>query len=273
VAAPQDEERKTRKQDVHMIPRLYIDGPLHAGLPVPLSQDQAHYLKNVLRREVGGALRLFNGRDGEFAAEIVELKKKGGAAQVKSQTHAQTDEPDLTLYFAPVKRGPLEAIIQKATEIGVSRLAPVITERTTVPRLNIERLRAIAIEAAEQSGRFTIPSVDEPVKLSVLVEAQPDNRKLIFCDEAGDDETEEWGGRGGRAEPALEALMRIDSKADSWAILTGPEGGFTANERNILRKLHYVTPVTLGPRILRADTAAIAALVLWQAALGDWRRS
>ncbi len=256
-----------------MIPRLYIDGPLHAGLPAPLSQDQVHYLKAVLRREVGGALLLFNGKDGEYAAEIVELKKKTGAALVKGQTRPQASEPGLTLYFAPVKRGPLEVIIQKATEIGVARLAPVITERSTAPRLNIDRLRAIGVEAAEQCGRLTIPSVDEPIKLPALLEGWVDDRHLIFCDEAGDDAVEEWGGSKGRAAPILETLNAKDSKTNRWAILTGPEGGFSASERKTLRAAHFVTPVTLGPRILRADTAAIAALVLWQAALGDWRQS
>ncbi|MBL4618738.1 MAG: 16S rRNA (uracil(1498)-N(3))-methyltransferase [Marinicaulis sp.] len=256
-----------------MIPRLYIDGPLHVGLPAPLSQDQAHYLRSILRREVGAALCLSNGEDGEYAAEIVELKKKTGAALVKGQTRPQASEPDLTLYFAPVKREPLEVIIQKATEIGVARLIPVITECTTAARLNIDRLRAIGIEAAEQCGRLTVPSVGEPIKLPALLEGWSDNRHLIFCDEAGDDEAEEWGGSKGRAAPILEMLNVRDSKTDRWGILTGPEGGFSVEERKILRAAHFVTPVTLGPRILRADTAAIAALVLWQAALGDWRQS
>ena len=258
-----------------MTPRLYIDGPLHAGLPAPLSAEQAHYLKNVLRRAEGDALLLFNGKDGEFAATIAELKKKSGAAQVTHKTRDQVAEPDLTLYFAPVKRGPLETIVQKAVEVGAARLVPVITERTTAPKFGIERLRAIAMEAAEQCGRMTVPSVGEAIKLNVLLGNWPEDTRLLFCDEAGDDESEAWGGAEGRAAPVLEALKNADSKSahHSWAVLTGPEGGFSADERQQLRARPFVTAATLGPRILRADTAAIAALVLWQAALGDWRQS
>lgn len=260
-----------------MIPRLYIDGPLHSGLPAPLSAEQAHYLKNVLRRAEGDEVRLFNGKDGEFAARLVELKKKHGAAQVSEQTRNQEAEPDLTLCFAPVKRGPLETIVQKAVEVGAARLQPVITERTVAPKLNIDRLQAIATEAAEQCGRLTVPSVSEPIKFTSLLTDWPDDHRLLFCDEAGDDETAEWGGREGRALPVLEALNHDGSKAndtsEGWAILTGPEGGFSPAERGELRAKSYVTAATLGPRILRADTAAIAALVLWQAALGDWRKT
>lgn len=260
-----------------MIPRLYIDGPLHSGLPAPLSVEQVHYLKNVLRRAEGDELRLFNGKDGEFLAKIVELKKKTGAAHVGEKTREQEAEPDLTLCFAPVKRGPLETIVQKAVEIGAAHLQPVLTDRTVAPKLNIERLQAIATEAAEQCGRLTVPSVGEPIKLARMLEDWPDNQRLLFCDEAGDDETEDWGGREGRALPILEALKSADSKSDAgsgrWAVLTGPEGGFSPSERHELRGKSFVTPATLGPRILRADTAAIAALALWQAMLGDWRKN
>ena len=205
----------------------------------------------MLRRDVGDRVCLFNGRDGEFDAEIVELKKKGGFAAVKAQTREQEAESDLTLCFAPVKRGPLEQIVQKATEIGVMKLTPVITERTVAPKLNIDRLQAIATEAAEQCGRLSVPSVEEPVKLSQLIDVWPEGVQLIYCDEAGDDEAEEWGGAQGRAAPALEALRTVDSNADQWSVLTGPEGGFTVQERTMLRAVDFVTPVTLGPRILR----------------------
>jgi len=255
-----------------MIPRLYIDASLEAGVAAPLSAAQTHYLKNVLRRSVGDELRLFNGRDGEFGAEIAELKKRGGIAAVKEQTRKQDAEADLALCFAPVKRGALEHIIQKATEIGATQFIPVITERTVAPKLNLERLQAIATEAAEQCGRLSNPTICAPVKLSALIANWPPGRGLMFCDEAGDDETAEWGGQEGRAAPVLEALKSIDRNADSWAVLTGPEGGFTLAERSLLRDAEIVTPVTLGPRILRADTAALAALVLVQAAWGDWRR-
>ncbi len=256
-----------------MIPRLYISTPLGPGIAVPLSQEQTHYLKNVLRREVGGELRLFNGSDGEYCAEITELKKRGGMAVAAAQSRPQLHEPDLMLCFAPVKRGPLEVIIQKATEIGVTHLVPVLTERTIAPRLNVERLQAIATEAAEQSGRLSIPSVDKAIKLPALLSAWDHDRQLIFCDEAGDNENEEWGGSKGRAAPLLETLNQHNSKAKQWAILTGPEGGFSTAERKALRAVPSVVPVTLGPRILRADTAAIVAVALWHAACGDWRQS
>jgi len=254
-----------------MIPRLYIDAPLAPGGAAPLSADQAHYLRTVLRREIGAPLRLFNGREGEFAGEIADLGKKGGIAAIAGRTRAQDAEPDLTLFFAPVKRAAVEMIAQKATEIGVRRLVPVITQRVTAPKPNLARLRAIALEAAEQCGRLTVPSVDEPVKLADLLEA-PGVDRLLFCDEAGDDEAEDWGGREGRAAPVLEALKTFDRDAEAWGVVTGPEGGFTPAERASLRARDFVTPATLGPRVLRADTAALAALVLWQAAAGDWRR-
>jgi 16S rRNA (uracil1498-N3)-methyltransferase len=256
-----------------LTPRLYITAALKTGAAAPLSQAQAHYLKNVLRRSEGDEVRLFNGRDGEFAGEIAALKKKAGLVAVKAQTRMQETGPDLTLCFAPVKRGPLEMIIQKATEIGVARFLPVITERTTAPKINCERLEAIAIEAAEQCGRMDVPMVAAPVKLERVLDDWPTEQQLAFCDEAGDDEDAEWGGRHGRAAPALEALKTTNSKAHKWAVLTGPEGGFSFAERKRIRTMAFVTPITLGPRILRADTAALAALVLWQAALGDWRRS
>ncbi|MEO1241772.1 MAG: 16S rRNA (uracil(1498)-N(3))-methyltransferase [Pseudomonadota bacterium] len=255
-----------------MIPRLYIDAPLETDAVAPLSAAQAHYLKNVLRRDAGESLLLFNGRDGEFAADIVELKKKGGLARVVSKTREQENEPDLHLLFAPVKRGALENIVQKAVEIGAGRLTPIITERTVAPRVNIERLQAIAVEAAEQCGRLTAPKITAPEKFASVIDAWPDDRLMMFCDEAGDDEGQEWGGRSGRAMPALEALKAFDSKPEGWSVLTGPEGGFTPEERAALRAKDFVIPATLGPRILRADTAVIAALTLWQAALGDWRR-
>ncbi len=254
-----------------MIPRLFINAPLAAGAVTPITAEQAHYLKTVLRRVEGDRVHFFNGKDGEFSAEIIGLKKKGGLTKVGERTRGQTEEPDLALYFAPVKRGPLETIIQKAVELGVAAMTPVVTERTVATRINHERLQAIAREAAEQCGRLSVPIFNEAVKFEALLNGWPSGRRLMFCDEAGDDETKEWGGAEGRAAPALEALKAFDKKTDPWAILIGPEGGFTRAERAALRSKDLVTPITLGPRILRADTAAIAALTLWQAALGDWR--
>ena len=256
-----------------MIPRLYIDADIKAGAAVVMAPAQAHYLKNVLRRETGSKILLFNGRQGEFEASIVELKKKGGLAAVAVQSRQQVSEFHLSLLFAPVKRAPLETIIQKGTELGVTRFQPVLTERTVAQKLNIERLQAIAIEASEQCGRLTVPSIEPAQKLAALLESWPEGARLIFCDEAGDDETKEWGGREGRAVPALDALRAIDRKDEVLSVLTGPEGGFTSTERARIRDTRSTTAVTLGPRILRADTAALAALVLVQAARGDWRRS
>ncbi|MEM8935474.1 MAG: RsmE family RNA methyltransferase [Pseudomonadota bacterium] len=175
------------------------------------------------------------------------------------------------LFFAPVKRTPLETIIQKATELGVSKFSPVLTERCVVSKINSERLAAIALEAAEQCGRLSIPSVDEPMPFADLFADWPAGRRLMYCDEAGDDPNAEWGGGEGRAAPALEALSASNSNANEWGILIGPEGGFSPAERDALRARKSVLPVTLGPRILRADTATIAALALFQAVQGDWR--
>ncbi len=256
-----------------MIPRLYIDAPLATDGAAPLSAAQAHYLKHVLRLEIGAGVLLFNGRDGEFSANLLEMKKKGGLARLAAKTRDIETEPDLQLIFAPVKRGPLEVIIQKAVEIGVAGLTPVITERTNAPKVNVERLRAIAIEAAEQCGRLTVPQISQPIKFDRLLDSLPKDQRVMFCDEAGDDENQEWGGQTGRAQAVLDALKEFDRNTHPWAVLTGPEGGFTRSERSALRANERVTPVTLGPRILRADTAAITALALWQAALGDWHRS
>ncbi|MEO1251547.1 MAG: 16S rRNA (uracil(1498)-N(3))-methyltransferase [Pseudomonadota bacterium] len=254
-----------------MTPRLYITAALADAGVAPLDADQAHYLKSVLRRGEGDPVLLFNGVDGEFAAEIIELKKKGGLAKIGQRTRAQNAEPDLQLLFAAVKRGPVETIVQKAVELGAARLSPVTTERTVATRINRARLQAIATEAAEQSGRLSVPEIDELHRLDAILDDWPTDRRLMFCDEAGDNPDQEWGGEKGRAAPALDALKAFDSGADKWAILIGPEGGFAPAERAMLREKPFATPVTLGPRILRADTAAIAALSLWQAALGDWR--
>ena len=256
-----------------MIPRLYIDADLETGAAAALASAQAHYLKNVLRRETGSKILLFNGRHGEFEATLVELKKKGGLASIAAQRRPQESEFHLSLLFAPVKRSPLETIIQKGTELGVSHFCPILTERTVTQKLNIERLQAIAIEASEQCGRLTVPSIEPVQKLATLLNSWPEGEQLIFCDEAGDDETKEWGGRVGRAAPALDALRAIDRKDEALSVLTGPEGGFTPAERTRIRDTRSTTAVTLGPRILRADTAALAALVLVQAARGDWRKS
>lgn len=252
-------------------PRLYIDAPLAEGAAAPLSAGQAHYLKNVMRRSEGDKVRVFNGRDGEFEAAIASLGKKEGVAACGAQMRRPEMEPDLWLLFSPVKRDAVDLIAQKATELGAARLVPVITERTNAARVNVDRLRAIAVEAAEQCGRLAPAEIGAPERLARLLEDWPQGRRLVYCDEAGDNPGEEWGGRVGRAAPMLDALAKAGE--GKWAILIGPEGGFTQDERARLRACNFVTPVTLGPRILRADTAALVAISLWQAALGDFRRT
>lgn len=253
-----------------MIPRLHFDAPFTPGGIVALGEAQAHYVRNVMRRGVGDALRLFNARGGEFAAVISRANKKGVEVRIGERLRASAAESDLWLLFALIKRDAVDMIVEKATELGVSRLMPVITERTQAHRVNEERLRAIATEAAEQSGRLTIPAIDSPLPLAKTLADWPTERRLIYCDEAGDDAQAEWGGDKGRAPPLLEAL-RSPVSSSPLAILIGPEGGFAPEERARLRACAFVTPVGLGPRILRADTAAIAAIALAQAAAGDWR--
>jgi 16S rRNA (uracil1498-N3)-methyltransferase len=254
-----------------MIPRLHLDAPLSEGAGASLSPEQAHYLKNVLRREVGAAIRLFNARDGEFDAALADIGKKGALATIGSQRRAPAAEPDIAVVFAPVKRAAVETIIQKGTELGASFFMPVVTERTNSDRLRTDRLAAIALEAAEQCGRLSVPAVREPEKLPGALLRWDHARTLYFCDEAGDDPGEEWGGAKGRAEPLLDAIKRRG--AGPAALLIGPEGGFSAQERSWLRSLPYIVPGTLGPRILRADTAAIVSLALWQAGAGDLTRA
>lgn len=254
-----------------MIPRLHTDASLAEGGEASLGPDRAHYLRTVLRRDVGAEIRLFNARDGEFAATISELSKKAGSAHIDGRLRAPEEEPDILILFAPIKRAPLELVIQKATELGAAGFAPVLTDRTNSDRLNMERLASIALEASEQCGRLSVPTFAERKRLVDALLRWDKSRQLIYCDEAGDDPAAEWGGRDGRAGPLYEIVKeRAFTKA---ALLIGPEGGFSPDERGWLRSLPFVTPVTLGPRILRADTAAIVSLALWQAAVGDLARN
>jgi 16S rRNA (uracil1498-N3)-methyltransferase len=252
--------------------RLYVTCDLSPGSPdLELSKEQAHYLFNVMRLRPGAKVAAFNGRDGEVMTSLLETGGRHGALALEERVRPYAPGPDVVLYVALVKRDPLERIVEKATELGVRSIALLTTRRTNAERTNVERLRRIAIEAAEQSGRLDAPDIAEPVSLEKALEGWDPGRRLMYCDEAGDDPAAEWGGERGRASPVLEALGAQDG--GSWAILIGPEGGFDPTERTRLRGLAFVTPVTLGPRILRADTAAITALALWQAALGDWRRT
>lgn len=255
-----------------MTPRLYHNAPLAAHATAALSQAQAHYLRSVLRREAGAELRLFNASDGEYAAKIVEIGKKAVIAEIGRRLRAPEAESDIELLIAPVKRAAIEMIIQKGTELGAQRFRFVFTDRTNADRIRVDRLQAIALEAAEQCGRLSVPEVVAPARLAEMLLRWNAERTLFYCDEAGDDPDEEWGGTHGRAAPLLDVLAAGGAPMGPAAILTGPEGGFSPDERKWLRALPFVKPATLGPRILRADTAAIVALALWQAKAGDLAR-
>lgn len=222
-----------------------------------LLEKDVHYLVNVLRKKEGDTLRVFNGRDGEWLAEIFSLSKRYGDLRIIKQLREPQPAPDIWLCFAPVRKHRNTFIIEKATELGVAKLQPVITQRTQFPRLKIDKMRAQIIEAAEQTERLDLPIAEVPISLTEMLSGwDSKGRTLIFADEGGD------------AKPALEALQTLSAPA---AILIGPEGGFDDKEREMLRSKPYVTPVSLGPRILRADTAALSLLTLWQAAQGDWQ--
>ncbi len=249
--------------------RLFVPDVLAAGASIALPPEPTHYLVNVMRLGVGAEVRLFNGADGEWRATLVEAAKRSAALTVGSQTRPMRLPPDLDLIVALVKRSRLETIVEKAAELGVRRVRLTTTRRTNAGHTNVARLQAIAVEAAEQTGRLDVPQVLDCQPLDRLLHGWEPPRRLMFCDEAGDDPQARWGGETGRAEPAIPVLAGQPRDAP-WAVLIGPEGGFDPTERERLRHLSFVTAMTLGPRILRADTAAIAALTLWQATLGDW---
>ena len=242
--------------------RLFVDGDLASEERTVLSEAQTHYLRHVLRRGDGADLLLFNGRDGEWKATLSLRGKKGAHAEVTDCTRPQVAEPDVWLCFAPVKRARIDYIAEKATELGVAVLQPVVTQHTMVERVNVERLRAHAVEAAEQTERLSVPDVQAPIDLMHLLATWPAGRHLLMCDETG----------GGP--PIAQALAGLDdaARAAPWAIVIGPEGGFAQAELAALRRMKNVMAVGLGPRILRADTAALAALACWQALVGDWRQ-
>ena len=248
--------------------RLHLPNDLAAGASIEPGREQAHYLINVMRLKPDAELLLFNGRDGEWVVRVAEIDRRRCRLVVDRLARPQSQVPDLELIVALVKRARLETIVEKAVELGCRRIRLVTTRRTNAEKIRLDRLELIATEAAEQTGRLDVPEILASVPLGALLDAWPEDRRLMFCDEAGDDPDAQWGGPAGRAGPALQALA--DAPAGPWAVLIGPEGGFDPGERARLRAMDLVTPVTLGPRILRADTAAIAALTLWQAALGDW---
>lgn len=245
--------------------RLYVEAPLAVGGAVRLDQAQAHYLVNVLRRKRGDPILLFNGRDGEWRASLAQVTRKGAVLAVVEQTQAQTAPGDLHYLFAPLKHARLDYLVQKAVELGVSRLVPVRTRHGQVARVNPDRMRANAVEAAEQCGVLAVPEVAAPMALEALLKDWVPERLMVFCDEGA---------------PVHDPIAVLVQACDSLpavfgpmpiSVLVGPEGGFCEEERAALLQLPNLVRLSLGPRILRADTAAVAVLALVQATLGDWR--
>lgn len=236
--------------------RLFVGDALTSGATVAVGPDQAHYLANVMRVRVGDGITLFNGQDGEWRGRVDAVGKGRCVLAVDNRLRTQAPEPDLWLLFAPIKRSRLDMVAEKAAELGVSVIWPVLTRFTAMGRVNVDRLRANAIEAAEQCERLTVPEVREPATLRQVLDGWASERLLLVMDETGS------------GLPIAEAVAAASEPA---AVLVGPEGGFAKSELDLLRDLPFVTPVSLGPRILRAETAAIAALSCWQALRGDWR--
>lgn len=234
--------------------RLHVDQPLAQGQAVALSQDQAHYLVGVMRLAVGDPVLLFNGRDGEWRATLAAAGKRNAIATCDARTRPLHLPPDLWLLFAPIKKARTDFIVEKAVELGVARILPVRTRHTNAERIRQDRLQAHATEAAEQCGATFVPEVADLQPLARLLTQWPEDRRLYWCDET-----------------ALGQPVTLTPATGPAAILIGPEGGFSAEEAAKLRSRPDVTPLSLGPRILRADTAAVAAIALWQAACGDWR--
>jgi 16S rRNA (uracil1498-N3)-methyltransferase len=242
--------------------RLYLRAPLAGNARIDLDRAQASYLVNVLRLPAGAEIRVFNGRDGEWLARLGTEGRKSHHLTIVAPTRTQLPGPDLHYVFVPLRQARLDYMIEKAVEMGVGRLRPVLAQHGQVTRLNLDRLAAHAVEAAEQCGLLSVPAIDAPVALTSLIEAWPERegpRRIVYCDEAGE-----------RSDP-LSVLTALEPSP--LAVLVGPEGGFSDEERRLLRAQPFVTSLSLGPRIMRADTAAVAALALVQAALGDWRLS
>lgn len=239
-------------------PRLYVDAPLREGARIELERNQSNYLGNVLRLAAGDTILVFNGRDGEWQGQV-EGRKRADSLTIAAQTRLQDRLPDIAYVFAPLKHARLDYMVQKAVEMGASRLQPVLTRHTQVSRVNSERMRANVIEAAEQCGILSLAAVAEPVALDRYLAERPQDRLLVFCDEAAE------------MHSPLQALQQGLATTAGIDILIGPEGGFAVEERALLLRQPKTLRLCLGPRILRADTAGVAALALVQAALGDWR--
>ena len=252
-------------------PRLLIDQDLRAGAEIALDEAQARHVGTVLRLNVGDHLRPFNARDGEWRARVTVREKRGMRVVLESLLREARTTADLDLLFAPVKRHATDLIVEKATELGVRRIRPIVTQRTIAETVRVDRLETIAREAAEQTERFDAPEVFDATPLPKALDGWDATRPLIYADESGDEADKAWGGDTGRARSIAEAVANL--KAQRLALLIGPEGGFTPEERRMLRGLPYVVPVSLGPRILRAETAVIAALSVIQSTWGDWREA
>lgn len=237
--------------------RLHIPQPLSPGAALAPTLEQSRYLTQVMRLKAGDALLVFNGRDGEWRCSVTEVLKRGCLLKAEERVRDQILPPDVELILAVVKKSPLEFAVEKATELGARRIRLVRTARTQPQTIRLDRLDTIAVESAEQTGRMDVPEIVASEPLDAILDGWDPDRRLMFCDETG-------------GPPALTALPAAGGKA--WGILIGPEGGFSAEERDRLRTLPFTTAVSLGPRVLRADTAAVVALTLWQATLGDWPR-
>ncbi len=251
------------------IPRLFVQSDLVEKGFAALDDAQAKYLTRVMRLGVGDHVRVFNGRDGEWDAVIDHVEGRSVLLKAGRQLREQIETSGLILLFAPLKKAQTDFAVEKATELGATLIQPVMTARTQTARVRSDRLQKIALEAAEQTERLDLPTVREPLELQAAIKAMPEGAPVIYCDEAGDDPQAEWGGQTGRAQPMLAALEKLEP--GHACILVGPEGGFSPDERSWLHAHDRCVPVTLGPRILRAETAVVAALALYQARLGDWR--
>ena len=286
--------------------RLFVRSDLSPGAAVAPTVDQARYLTQVMRLKTGDELLVFNGRDGEWRASVAEVLKRGVVLRAEEQVRPQASGPDLDLILAVVRKARVETVVEKAAELGARRVRLAVTRYTNADRVRLDRLEAIAEEAAEQTGRLDVPEIHEPMKLDAILDAWPEGRRLMFCDERGgppalealnppplgEGDHAQHGGGGLSAAPTPGAELcdgQTPSSCDGttpstasrspspggggegWSILIGPEGGFAPEERERLLSLPFATPVSLGPRVLRADTAAIAAMTLWQAVRGDWR--
>ena len=236
------------------LPRLFVETGLAAGVRIQVDAAQANYLGNVMRMKAGDRLLIFDGASGEWLAEIAEAGKKRMTLAVVEPTKPQEAVPDLWLAFAPVKKGRVDWLVEKAVELGVARLLPVVTQRTIVDKLNLDRMRAHIVEAAEQCGRTALATIDEPIKLDTFLKTRDPARTLYFADETG-------------GAPAATAFASGPAM-----VLIGPEGGFTPEEAAAIRSAPNAKAISLGPRILRAETAALAAIAAWMASAGDWNR-